>query len=219
MRRRKRKVLFVLAHLDDEAFSSGTIRKMVDDGDTVSVLVICGAGAGENLDLERANIFNKNMEIMGATGSTFLYSDLDLAYLDYEHKESIKDAITRKLRTTEADTVFTNNVDDIHPDHRAVAKMVRTVCRPRSEAAEKVERLYECYIPGATEYGKGIDDFKVIVDISDTYPVRQECMLAYGDYLKGASSYNTAIKSSSYFGELYNFEYAEIFKLVWDRSI
>lgn len=219
MRKRKRKVLFVLAHYDDEAFSAGTIRKMVDEGDTVSVLIICGAGAGDKHDYERQDIFYKNIEIMGAVGHMRLYNDLDLSYLDYEQKESIKSTITRMLRTTEADTVITNNLEDIHPDHRVVSKLVRTVCRPRSAGAEKVEKLLECYVPGAAEYGNGIDDFKIISDISDTYPVRQECILAYGDYLKGASSYNTAKVSAEYFGELYNFDYAEIFKLVWDRSL
>ncbi len=41
-------VLFVLAHLDDEVFSTGTIQKMKEQGGNVHILIICGNGCELN---------------------------------------------------------------------------------------------------------------------------------------------------------------------------
>ena len=210
----RKKALFVLAHLDDEAFSAGTIKKMTDDGIEVSILIICGNGNA--IDDMRPGIFKKNLELMGASGYTFKYFDLTLPYLGLDAIVELKEAIFRVIDNSQCDMVFTNNSGDLHSDHRTVSELVRTVCRPRSC---NVETLYECYVPGSTEYGTGTDEFKTIVDISNTIQTKQQCMLNYGRYLKGASSYETAKYSSQYYGDLYNFNYAEIFKMLWDRSL
>ncbi len=208
------KIVFILAHFDDEAFSSGTIRKLVDDGHSVNILIICGNGGSLNDD--RKKIFIKNLELMGASGGSLGYFDLTLAGLDSSIKTELKRSIERHVSDNKFDIVFTNNSEDIHTDHTTVSELVRVVCRPR---ACEVKKLYECYISGSAEYGKGTDDFKTIVDIDPTILTKKQCVLNYNKHLKGAASYNSINYSSQYFGDMYGFNYAEIFKLIWDRSL
>ena len=208
------KIVFILAHFDDEAFSSGTIRKFVDDGHSVNILIVCGNGG--SLHDDRKKIFIKNLELMGATGGSLGYFDLTLAGLDSSTKIELKESIETYIFDNKFDTVFTNNSGDIHTDHTTVSELVHVVCRPRSC---EVKTLYECYIAGSTEYGKGTDDFKTIVDINPTILTKQQCVLNYNKHLKGAASYESIKYSSLYFGDMYGFNYAEIFKLVWDRSL
>lgn len=209
------RILFILAHYDDESFSAGTIKRLIERGKHVSVLIVCGLGA--TLDDDRRDTFESNMKKLGAEGMYFKYLDLTLRDLKEDVKAELKNGLYKVIMEGSYDTIFTNHSGDIHHDHQEVSNMVRTVCRPQS--IDIIKKLYEVYVPGSAEYGTGINDFKTIVNVSGVDKIRSECILRYGNHLKGASSFYTARASSEYFGQLYGMKQAEIFKLVWDRSL
>lgn len=208
-----KKNLFVFAHYDDEAFSAGTIRKMVANGEEVHILIICGNGF--TLDDDRHTIFLKNCDLLGATNYTLKYFDLTLKDLDSEVTQDIKSVITKLISNLNITNVYTNNGGDLHDDHKIVSLWLHTVCRP---SISKVQSLSECYIPGANEYGSGIHDFTTVVDITDFNDIKNQCLLNYGTHLKGASSQDAAIKHSQYIGSIYNMQFAETFKTIWQKK-
>lgn len=208
-----KKNLFIFAHYDDEAFSAGTIKKMVSTGEEVSILTICGNGLV--LNDNRHQTFLKNCELLGATGYTLKYFDLTLKDLDSDITQNIKSTISKLINDLEITDVYTNNGSDMHDDHIVVSLWVRTVCRP---SISRAQSLNECYISGATEYGLGIYNFTTVVDITDFANIKSQCLLNYGSHLKGASSQDTAIKHSQYIGSIYNMKYAETSRLIWQKK-
>ena len=204
-------ILYVLAHFDDETFSSGTIIKQVREGHNVNVLIICGNGADLNDD--RYSIFNTNMSLIKATGYSLKYFDLTLRDLKEDIKIEIKKSIEKFINNHQIDIVYTNHGGDLHSDHQVVSEMIRVVCRPYSN----IEALYECYVPGAAEYGKGVNNFNTIVDITEIANLKSQCVLNYKNYLKNGSSHDTCMLQSQYIGSLYGFKYAEHFKMIWQK--
>ena len=209
----KKNILFVFAHYDDEAFSAGTIRKMVNEGHNVQVLIICGNGYV--LDEPRKEMFKKNVGLMGCCGSTLKYFDLTLSDLKEEVKSEIKASVSQLIIDDKIDYVYTNHSGDLHPDHKIVSDMIRTACRP---GLTTIKGLYECYISGATEYGLGIYNFNIIVDVTDTYPIKKQCFVNYDTHLKNGSSWEVTNNCSKYIGGLYNIQYTEMFKLIWEKQ-
>jgi LmbE family N-acetylglucosaminyl deacetylase len=207
-------VLFILAHMDDESFSAGTIKKMVDKGIIVTTLIVCGNGYV--LSDDRRAIIEKNLKLLGVVGFTLQYFDLSLSDLKQDVYGEIKESIQKLIMSTRADTVFTNNSGDLHPDHKIISNLVRTVCRPSSTT---VKSLYECYIPGSTEYGEGINAFTTVVDVSEYLSVKMKCLENYGTSLKAATSVDSALNASSYFGSMNGYKYAEIFKPIFTELL
>jgi len=210
----KKNILFVFAHFDDESFSAGTIKKLVDKGHSVNVLIICGNG--KEFDDNRKNIFHTNITLLGCEGSYLKYFDLTLGDLKEDVKIEIKDALSLIIMSENISEVYTNCLNDLHSDHRVVSEMVRVVCRPNTKKV--ITKLYECYIPGSLEFGILWDDFKTIVDISDYANLKSQCILNYSNYLKSMDYHKISMLNSQYNGALYGFDYAERFKLIWEKQ-
>jgi len=206
-------ILFVFAHFDDESFSAGTIKKLVTEGNNVSILIICGNG--KDLEDDRKDIFQKNISLLGCDGSFLNYFDLTLDDLKEDVKREIKDSLTNLILSEKIDIVYTNNADDMHSDHKAVSALVRTVCRP---SITNIKSLYECYISGATEFGSYLWNYNTIIDITYYANPKGQCLKNYDKYLKGASSHEASMNHSRYIGSLYNMNYAETFKLIWHKE-
>jgi hypothetical protein len=210
-------ILFVFAHYDDESYSAGTIKKLIEQGHQVYILIVCGNGA--YLNDGRSTIFKENLKKFGSgcEGYSLKYFDLTLNDLMESVKNDIKKNISKFIEDKNIDEVYTNNGDDLHFDHEEVSQMVKIVCRPGSN--QPVKKLYECYVAGAAEYGlEGICGFNHFTDISAYQSFKESILMSYSNYLKNGSSIKNAINVSEYMGGLYNMKFAEMFKLVWSKE-
>ncbi len=210
-----KKVLFVLAHYDDESFSAGTIKKMVDAGIEVSVLIICGNGAV--LNDPRRNIFSKNIEhVLQCQAGAIGYFDLTLNNLSNDVRMKMEESVRDYIYSYAPDTIITNNSTDLHNDHKFVSEMVRIISRPSQE--HNIKNLYECYIPGATEYGAGTNEFTCIVNVSNELPYRDTCIGNYDLPHRGLTNQAGARITAQYFGALNSCHAAEIFKPIYTKQ-
>ena len=211
-----KKVLFVLAHYDDESFSAGTIKKMINLGIEVSVLIICGNGDSLSDPRRDAYLNNWRNIIPQVEIFTLGYFDLSLNSLGNDVRLELAQSVRDYIYSYAPDTVITNNSGDIHRDHKFVSDMIRVITRPSQE--HNVKKLYECYVPGSTEYGEGVNAFTHIVDISNEAPYRDTIIGNYELPDRGMSNQAGARLSSQYFGMLNNCAMAEIFKPIYTRS-
>ncbi len=202
-------IMFVLAHYDDEAFNWGTIKKYLNEGANISIVIVCGNG--NSLNDERRDIFFDNCSKNGVWYDNLNFFDLTLSDLEHSIKAKIKNHLTKIISLKKIDWIITNNSDDLHEDHQTVSKMIRTVCRPYQTS---VKKLYECYIPGSEFNSADLSVFKTIVDISDTIDDKHDCFISYRDL--SPFYMNASNNHSKYLGSLYNIEYAEQFKLIWE---
>lgn len=216
----KKNILFILAHMDDEVYSSGTIMKLIEDGHKVHLLTLCGEGRTieKHKNSARIQAWKKISEELGLTKCTSSsYYDLSLKYMDEASERSFKIIIEQEIRNYDIDWVFTNHEFDQHSDHKAVSELVRLCCR---EDRSTVKKLYECYIPGSTERGiDGIKHFNIVIEISKYISKKKELLKLYGTELLNANDIDGTILGNSYFGKMYGFKYAEIFKLVYSKGI
>ena len=206
-------ILFVLSHYDDEAFVSGTISKLANTGNNISIMIICGNG--NSLDDTRSQLFLDNCKLLKSRPLNVKYFDLTLGDLDSSINKGIKDSISGIIDKLNITHVYTHYSGDLHSDHRLVSEWVRVCARPST----RVKALYECYIPGASNFGNGdLKEFTKIVNISEYANIKGQCLANYKNYLKGASSHEASLNHSKYIGSLYDIEYAECFKIIFTKE-
>ncbi len=162
------------------------------------------------------NAYTTNAKKLGLTYSSFGYFDLTLNSLNNEVIDGIKEAVSAYIDNEKIDTVFTNHGGDLHSDHKKLSEMVRIICRPSSS---NVKALYECYVPGAAEYGEGVQEFRTVVDTTEYRAVSDACAKEYGSLMKNATSMDGIWNSSQYFGSLNGFKFAEIFKCIFNKDM
>jgi len=120
-------VLVVSAHPDDiEINCAGTIKKLVDRGDTVYVCNLCNGDMGHVVIMpdELAAIrLQESKNAAAVTGAIFLppiEGDLTL----YHQDKATRDKVVDIIRQAQPDFIITHTPTDYMPDHVAVGKLV-----------------------------------------------------------------------------------------------
>ena len=123
----KMTVLVVSAHPDDiEVNCAGTVKKLIDRGDTVYVCNLCNGNMGHVVIMpdELAAIrLQESKNAAATTGAKFLppiTGDLVL----YHQDKATRDKVVDIIRRTRPDFIITHTPDDYMPDHIAVGKLV-----------------------------------------------------------------------------------------------
>jgi LmbE family N-acetylglucosaminyl deacetylase len=123
----KMNVLVVSAHPDDiEINCAGTVKKMVDRGDTVYVCNLCDGDMGHVVimpDELRAIRLEESQKAAATVGSIFfppIARDLKL----YHQDKATRDKVVDIIRRAKPDMIITHTPDDYMPDHIAVGKLV-----------------------------------------------------------------------------------------------
>lgn len=142
------KILFMLAHPDDEAYGPyGTIVNLVRAGHEVLVYSMCNGfrpGTNEEVAASRRRHFFNNVEKAGAKWKIWQNDDLTLDIKD------TTEFIDRLISSERPDVVYTHNISDINRDHRVVAEACLVACRPKPNSS--VCELYWFEIPSSTEW-------------------------------------------------------------------
>lgn len=140
------KILFVFAHLDDESFGpAGTIKKLSEKNEVFVVSLCKGDRPGkEEVSKKRKNSFVESCKILGASPIILENSDCTLKY-----RKTLFE-IENIVNSLKPESVYTNNISDIHKDHRIVSETSLVACRPKPN--NTVKEFYMCEIPSATDW-------------------------------------------------------------------
>lgn len=211
-------ILFIFAHPDDEAYGpAGTIAKLSEDND-VAVISLCNGARPGNMQVakDRQDAFKKSCGLLGAQWQIYPWPDCTLNYDD-----TLK-TIEEQIAYYEPTAVYTNNISDIHRDHRLVAECCMVACRPKPTST--VNALYFCEMTSSTSwsFGKIEPQFtpNVYNDITDYIDVKKQALSLYSTEIYNfpdARSIDAVETLAQYRGYQSGFKYAEAFQLVFSR--
>ena len=209
-------ILFLFAHMDDEAFGpAGTIAKLALTNNVTVVSLCKGDRPGnEEVMSSRAIAFKQSCEFLGADLLCYTSSDLRLDYFD-----AMRDA-EAAINFIKPEAVYTHNASDLHRDHRLVAEVALAICRPTPESA--VRELYMCELISSTSWA--FDQLgpsfipNTYVDVSDAMEAKREVLNYYETELRehpDARSVEAMEILSKYRGTQSGVQNAEAFKQVF----
>ena len=214
------KILFVVAHPDDEVYGPyGTIARMVQEGNEVMVLCLCTGkrpNANQEVSKNRIKTFISNCQNLNVKYELWDNDDLDLTLNKTAHK------LTKFINLNKPEIVYTHNISDINHDHQIAAEATMIACRPKPECS--VNELYFFEVPSSTDwtFSQIQPTFQpnCYVDISDYVSIKQLALSKYTtetyDY-PDARSVEAMTTLSKYRGYQVGFKYAEAFQLVFSR--
>lgn len=220
----KQNILIIGAHLDDIEYGmGGTALKHVHEDKNVFGISFCAGNTPNredikynNQSLEKLNVFNNNMKSMKFRGwRCFNHDDQQLQNVDYN---VLVNNIQECISSWCIDIVYTTPHHDVNVDHRVTADVTRVACRPRKEC--DVRKLYEYTLPGSTEWSDTPFNYNTVHDIT----------LFHKQKLKYISNYTTEVRDHNdplsiegvtirdkYNGSIFGMDYAEVFRVIYDR--
>lgn len=213
------KIAFIFAHLDDESFGpAGTISKLCESNEVTIVSLCKGNRPGnEHVEVNRLEAFHNVCSYFGAKSLVFENSDCKL-----DLEKCLVD-VESAIRDIQPEVVFTNNISDIHRDHRIVSESVMVACRPKPEST--VNQLYMCEIPASTEWSMGqiepIFTPNYFVDVTKHMHKKRHVLSLYDTETYSypdARSEKSMIVLSEFRGKQVGFDNAESFKLIYSRQ-
>jgi len=141
------KILYVLAHLDDELFCAGSIIQNLQLGHKVIIFVTCGITSDENLIFS----FKENMKLLSEYGQLhYIINDYNAPFFSEEmntsKKQQLERAIDTVIRQEEVSVLYTHSSSDLHPDHEYVSNLCKIITRPKRTS---VKTFIEFCVPGS----------------------------------------------------------------------
>ncbi len=173
MKKRHEKILAICAHNDDQILGAGgTLAKYVKAGASFKTIIF-SFGELSHPHLKRDVIVRRRVKesidsdrILG--GSGVAYFGLKEQKFEEEFKaKRIREKVLLLIRKECPTKIFTHSVDDPHPDHQAVYKLMMSLLH---ELPRKTE-LYSFDVWTVLNVRKR-NLPKLVVDISQTYPVK-----------------------------------------------
>jgi GT2 family glycosyltransferase/LmbE family N-acetylglucosaminyl deacetylase/glycosyltransferase involved in cell wall biosynthesis len=177
-----RRLLVFAPHPDDECLGcGGAIALAVLAGACVRVILVSdGSGAGqlpEGTAEVRQQEFRQALLVLGVSDWVVLgYPDGGLS-----GQASLADAVRHHVQAFEPDWVMGPAVDDLHADHRAVAKAVRQACLSKSTVDWVCE--YESWGPVPITH---VLDIGPVLDCKLQALSAHATALKYGNYLEAS---------------------------------
>lgn len=214
------KILFLLAHPDDEAYGPyGTILKLVKQGHKVTVFCLCNGErpGNEKVSADRVFAFKENCELAGVEWKIQNNPDLSLKY-----NETVAN-VTGIIDFFKPDTVYTHNISDLNNDHRIVAEAALVACRPKPTST--VNELYFFEVPSSTDWTfsqvQPVFEPNTYIDITDYIEDKKLALARYSTETypfpdaRGVEAMETL---SKYRGYQVGYNNAEALKLVFKRG-
>lgn len=214
------KVLFAVAHPDDEAYGPyGTIAKLAQQGHDVSVYCFCNGSrpTAEAVSDFRIAAFKQNCESLNVKYKIWDNNDLSLTLNETAH------LLTKLVQIENFEVIYTHNKSDINHDHQIMAEAGLIASRPKPESS--VNKLYYFEIPSSTDWSfhkiepmfqpnTYIELSKEIIDLKSLALSRYSTeTYAFPD----ARSVEAMTTLAKYRGYQVGYHYAEAFQLVFSR--
>jgi LmbE family N-acetylglucosaminyl deacetylase len=215
------KVLFLLAHPDDEAYGPyGTIVKLSREGHDVHVYSMCNGNRPNAYDVSRVrtDTFIKNCEAAGAKWKMWNNNDLTL-----DIKE-MSEFVTKLVDMEKFNAVYTHNISDMNRDHRILAEAALVACRPKPTST--VDELYFFEVPSSTDWTFSqvhpVFEPNTYIEIdTDVVALKQTALEKYATEtyeFPDARSVEAMLTLLKYRGYQVGYRSAEALKLVFKRG-
>ena len=193
MFKKRKSVLVVAAHPDDEVLGcGGTIAKLSKRGFKVNVIFISDGVSSRSMTKKKYLIQLRNRQksclrackILGLTKPIF-YNLPDNA-LDSVPLLNIVKIIEKHISKIKPEIIFTHFYNDLNIDHQIVNKAVITSCRPQRKTSVKTLLFFE--IPSSTEWqgskSKNIFNPNWFEDIDAELNLKIKALKAYKNELR-----------------------------------
>lgn len=214
-------ILVISAHPDDEILGlGGTLRKHIEDGDSVRVVIFCEAETmrykNKNLNLKEMAL--KSAKIMGFNDITFL--DFPDQGLDKFSLVKIIKPLEDFLSKYKPEIVYTHFIKDVNRDHKILAEATIVAARPFKN---KIKYLIGYDNPSSTEWEIPYEfSPNYFVNVKSTFSKKIEALKCYTSELNPyphPRSEESLLARAKYWGSFCNMELAEaffIYRVLWD---
>lgn len=175
-------ILAIGAHPDDvELGCAGTLAKLISEGKTVAVVDLTQGELGtRGTNVTRAQEAAEATEIMGYVNR----ENLKMKDGFLSNTEEYQMQIVKMIRKYQPEIVFSNSIDDRHPDHAKASKLVSDACF--LSGLVKIETILdnESQNPWRPKHIFNYIQWKhitpaFVVDVSDFMDKKIEACLAY----------------------------------------
>jgi LmbE family N-acetylglucosaminyl deacetylase len=191
---KKKSILVLAAHPDDEVLGcGGTIARLVKEGHSVSVAIMCEGITSRYSErssadpMQKINLKNHSEKASAILGvSDLRFFDMPDNRFDTVPLLDIVKIIEQLIEEIQPDTVFTQHSGDLNVDHGIVFRATITATRPLPESTVKEVLAYE--VPSSTDWAfqTGSKTFSpnVFFDISTTLDVKLLAMETYASEIR-----------------------------------
>jgi LmbE family N-acetylglucosaminyl deacetylase len=203
------RVLVISPHPDDEAIGcGGTLRRHIERGDAVEVIFLTSGERGAKPRPPEEVGALREMEAQAAAGilgyeSLQFWRQPDGAL---QADERLVERVDEVFVTSRPDRVFVPHDEEMHPDHRAAAMLVRRAIASRARIGPEV-LMYEVWTP--------LQQIDHVEDISAQIDIKIAAILAYKSQCEIMRFDEAARALNRYRGEMHSWPggpYAEVFK-------
>lgn len=219
---KKKKILFVAPHPDDEALGcGGTILKHKNDGDEVYWLIVTNIDTANGWPEERVK--SRQLEIEEVAQEFGFKETIKLDFpttkLDSVPVSDMVDAISKVMSRIQPETIYLPNRSDVHTDHHVVFQSAWSCTKNFRYSFIKKVLMYE--VLSETEFAPALVETgfipNVFVDITNYIDKKIEIIKIYDSELMPAPlprSINTIRAQGTYRGSAISADYAEAFMLL-----
>lgn len=210
--------LFVVAHPDDEVFGGGaTIRKLVDEGNIVRVVIL-----NADFEISRPNMAEDLIKSKNILGIDFVYAFTfeNMGFVNENHRKMVE-AIESCIDDFKPHYIFTHSPDDIHSDHKITNMVCLQAARygQRNNKNWKVKGLYYFEVLSSTDWGVSAFEPNTFVEVNEKQlQAKLKAVEVYKNVLRSAPHPRRKANIyalATYRGAQIGYNYAEAFKLVW----
>lgn len=217
----KNNILVFSAHPDDEILGlGGTLRKHIEKGESVRVIILCEA---ETMRYKNKNVNLKEM----ASKSAKIMGFEEIIFLDFPDQGLDKFSLVEVIKPIEdylskynPDIVYTHFIGDINKDHKIIAEATIVATRPFKN---KIKYLIGYDNPSSTEWEIPYRfSPNYFVNVKDTFKKKIEALKCYVSEINPfphPRSEEAILARAKYWGSFCNMELAEafyIYRILWD---
>ncbi len=209
----KETVLAIAAHNDDHIIGAGgALTKYAKEGKRVRT-VICSFGEGSHPHLRKEVIVERRVneslkadKMMGGAGIAYLGVQEGQFEKDFKSRD-IAGKLAWIIRKEKPSKIFTHGIDDFHPDHRAVYRLVMSLidkgdikCPVYSFDIWSVVKLRNRNLP------------RLVVDISSAFNIKVKAFLIHESQTFAIWSLLWKLILKDWLsGKIHGYKYAEVF--------
>lgn len=210
--------LFVVAHPDDEVLGAGaTIRKLVDEGNEVRIIIL-----NADFEISRPNMAEDLIKSKEVLGIDFVYcfSFENMGFVNENHRKMVRE-IEKCIADFKPHYIFTHSPDDLHSDHKITNMVCLQAARfgQRNNKNWKVKGLYYFEVLSSTDWGVLPFEPNCFVGVNkQQMDAKIKALEVYKNVLRPTPHprrKENIFALATYRGSQIGYKYAEGFKLIW----